>query len=105
MIAICDIETDGKLFESTITDVYSQIIVDVNGAKAPNQFGTDVFLFELLNNRIVPRGLPEFSIGILSFEDFCYQHGHACAGWVIINGNTDYLKCSGLSWDVKTSCN
>lgn len=41
-----------------------------------------------------------------SFDNECLQKtsGFGCTAWVIYNSNMDYMHCSDISWDGKTSC-
>ena len=71
---------------------------DEDGNWNPN-----VFAFNFYPNRISPMGLnttwDEFKYGCLSGSAYQY-----CTGWVIVNGNMDYLHCKDLSWNGKTRC-
>lgn len=80
-----------------------QIYVDVNGDKGPNQWGKDAFLIYLTNLGIVPFGTDAETLH--TFSSQCQSEGYACSGWVIYNGNMDYLNCAGLAWGGKTKCN
>lgn len=87
-----------------VTDC-GEIIVDVNGEKAPNRFGFDTFWFYITPQKIVPWGLDAYNY---SFDSYCKNKSSAgglgCAAWVIYNGNLDYLHCSNLSWNGPTKC-
>lgn len=79
--------------------------VDINGPKSPNQWGYDLFSFQLTKYNILPRG-SEADIGTV-FPTNCNitsSIGWGCAAWVIYNENTDYLQCSDLAWNGKTKC-
>ena len=70
-----DVLNDGSLIiwdTSTDRDVYTSVIVDVNGIRKPNQIGRDVFYFAILNDgRVLPYGTPGLSIaGAHGFGDF-----------------------------------
>jgi hypothetical protein len=81
-----------------------QILVDVNGTKAPNTFGKDIFSLLLFKDKVAPRGIPDGHFHN-SFENYCVKQGHSCAGWILINENQDYLKCpEQLSWTGKHKC-
>ncbi len=87
------------------------LAVDINGLAKPNVVGRDIFIFYILNDRIVPAGgSDESSISIRTFSDYCLRNdakaynGYGCAAWVIYNENMDYLKCDGLSWSGKHKC-
>ncbi len=86
------------------SNVCSQIIVDINGYNTPNQFGKDIFTFLITDSNIYPRGTANTISTVLSFEHYCYNHGHSCAAWVIQNENMDYLHCDDLSWNGKHKC-
>jgi len=80
--------------------------IDVNGFKKPNQFGKDLFVFNIKPTGIVPRGIPAEG----EFDNNCKNpatdEGRACAAWIIYNGNMDYIKCPNtLSWNGPTKCN
>lgn len=71
---------------------------DENGKKLVNN---DVFAFIIQPHRIYPVGTSN-----TQFKDKClsgknYSH---CSGWVIMNGNMDYLHCKDLDINTKTSC-
>ncbi len=91
---------------------YGQIFVDINGPKAPNVLGKDVFSFIIRKDKLVARGTATSSssqsLGAASYcstKDGAGHNGLGCTAWVIYNENMDYLKCEGLSWNGKTSCN
>lgn len=82
-----------------------QIYVDVNGNKGPNQWGKDAFILYLTRFGIVPFGTSEETFH--SFASMCQdtsKEGYSCSGWIIYNGNMDYLKCNDLAWGGKTKC-
>ena len=74
--------------------VFGQITVDINGDKAPNTFGKDVFDFFITKYGIIPFGTPEVTAFPLSS---CYTTGHGCTAWVITKGNVDYWH-KDVSW-------
>lgn len=82
--------------------------VDLNGAKAPNQFGKDLFVLMLTKYGVLPRGgVYDSATGSNGFETNCLAdnaYGWACAAWVIFNENMDYLHCDDLSWEGKHKC-
>ncbi len=49
------ITTDGMFFYVTGTTYYN-VAVDVNGSNGPNAYGRDIFMFEILNDKLVPEG-------------------------------------------------
>jgi len=81
--------------------------IDVNGFKSPNQWGKDTFMFYLTKYGIVPCGTPqETSMRFLGdCKDINNANGMPCTAWVLFNDNMDYLHCSDLGWDSKTTCN
>lgn len=91
------------------------ITVDINGSAPPNTWGKDLFGFFVINNgRVVPWGAPERENVVndwYSFSTGCAapstaRYGQMCGGWVLYNGNMDYLRCpTQLSWNGKTKCN
>ena len=90
--------------------IYGSIFVDINGAKSPNIWGRDAFLFFITNNGIISSGVQSITKADTSFpgvcnKDSCTGNCQACVAWVIYNDNMDYLHCSGLSWEGKRKCN
>ena len=89
--------------------ICGEIFVDVNGKKAPNKTGEDVFLFYYTKYGFVPMGTGQQTSGF-TFEDYCNKrnpsalNGYGCTAWVIYNENMDYLHCNDLNWDGKKSC-
>ena len=83
--------------------------VDTNGGKGPNTLGIDYFEFEIATTTILPIGIANDLSATGNFNDHCRDKsvadGYGCTGWVIYNGNMDYLKCNDLSWTGKTTCN
>lgn len=58
---------------------------DINGAKAPNRYGYDVFQFQITENEVIPIG---------QNTDYCGNPddvGFSCTGYIIKNGNMNYL--------------
>ena len=70
------------------------IYFDINGDKAPNVVGKDVFAFYITKDDIIPVGTPYDIYNPLSA---CKTHGTACTAWVITKGNMDYLR-KDVSW-------
>lgn len=79
-------------------DLFTAIYVDLNGNKEPNQWGHDMFTFELIDKSgapVVTGHTPDWAN-----ENFCSQSGDAtgwidggsCATWIIKNANMDYLQ-------------
>ena len=90
------------------TGACGAIWVDINGMSPPNTMDKDLFKFRIFRNGIAPNGLPADKVWVNEFESQClgkrYYNGGACAGWVVINGNLDYLHCDDLSWGGKHKC-
>lgn len=78
--------------------------IDVNGNKAPNTVGKDIFLFYLVQDGVIPAGLKQESIWTQQFSSRGEYKYSNVAAWVLYNKNMDYLKCSGLSWEGAHSC-
>ncbi len=82
------------------------IFYDINGANSPNTWGKDLFLFEVVNDVVVPAGGEHSHY---AFDTGCSRaadNGYACAAWIVRYGNMDYLHCEGLKLNgPKTSCN
>ena len=90
----------------TGSTLYIFIYYDINGPKAPNQFGKDLFEFDFVNGGVVPAGIQKGKYASRPFEAACTnktQSGSGCAAWIIYKGNMDYLHCDGLDWN-KNSC-
>lgn len=73
---------------------FGSVYVDINGAKAPNVWGKDMFAFYITKNGISPRGTPNDSSFPLSM---CRNYGTSCTAWVIAKGNVDYWY-KDVSW-------
>lgn len=69
-------------------------IVDVNGVKGENDYGYDVFQFDLCKDGVKPYGANKHDMGNLDYT----------AAWVIEVGNRDYLYCNDVNWDSKRTC-
>lgn len=90
------------------------ITVDINGAKGPNTYGKDIFVFGIYATkewkrseqpRLIPTGMREFAnldmslaclrgdtyTGYLAEGDF--KSGSFCTGWIMRYDNVDYLHC------------
>lgn len=80
---------------------YYNLIVDINGAKKPNIFGKDVFLFDIRKAGFFPRGGDFDGTNLdLSHNRHCKNknnYGYTCARWVIERGNMNYLH-KDTSW-------
>ncbi len=97
------------------TDDFGQsmeIWVDVNGKKAPNTLGKDVFMFAVQNDKFVPYAWRKNEITSGDISEICSPfvggdegaRGYLCAAWALYKGNLDYLYCDDLNWDTKTKC-
>ena len=86
------------------------IEVDIDGQnKGPNRIGYDIFVFyicwedeyDCIKDTILPDGMDGTGNGKSgnAGSDVSYY-----ATWIIRNDNMDYLKCSTLNWETKTSC-
>ncbi len=71
-------------------------------------FGVDMF-----NLKLTKKGILSIDSGSGKFDTNCNKsrtdidaaaQGRGCAGWVIQNGNMDYLHCDDLSWNGKHKC-
>lgn len=90
---------------SQLKNVCGVIGIDVNGFKAPNQYGEDYFGFALTKYGIVPMGTALQSDGY-SFNKACNksnsndaENGLGCSAWLIYNENMDYQENSYLAWN------
>jgi hypothetical protein len=96
--------TDNRGDTETLSNICGGIVVDINGSKAPNKNGQDVFYFIVSKDRIIPCGTKdEITRG---FDNNCKLKPElGCTAWVIYNENMDYLHCgANLSWDGPTKC-
>ena len=86
----------------------ANIYVDVNSKAGPNVWDRDLLRFKLYRNGITLTGLPIDVIWTDTFENQClgknYYQGGYCSGWIVLNGNMDYLHCDDLSWNGKHKC-
>ncbi|MDR1327929.1 MAG: type II secretion system GspH family protein [Heliobacteriaceae bacterium] len=89
-----------------LSSVCASIDADINGFAPPNQWGRDIFGFNITKYGVVPNGTKDENIS--EFFDFgtckISSYGYGCTAWVIYNENMDYLHCDDLSWDGKTKC-
>ncbi len=91
-------------------NICGEYIVDINGEKGPNRYGTDIFFFVLTKTGIIPTGFPsgtsagnwsyEFEKGCLAAD----SKGSGCTSWVLNNSNLDYLHCPEKIRAGKKSC-
>ena len=86
--------------------------VDLDGFdKGKNQFGYDLFCFDITDQGIYPEGIDEENIENNLFNSD-YTWGHS--KWILENDNADYLKADSsgkcndsdvvLNWTTNTSC-
>ena len=75
-----------KVNDSGWENTCGVVFLDINGKKAPNTIGKDIFLFIFLKDRIMPAKLKDD-------EEECGMEyrGFNCSGYIIQNGNMDYL--------------
>jgi hypothetical protein len=69
--------------EGGYSNAYGSIFYDINGKKAPNTYGKDIFVFVILKSNIMPDKSNNCRID---------SYGEGCASYVILNGNMNYLK-------------
>lgn len=69
-------------------------IVDVNGIKGENDYGYDVFQFDMCKDGLKPNGANNHYTNVSQYA----------TAWVIDVGNRDYLNCNDLSWESKHTC-
>ncbi len=110
-LVLSDGTTINHLWFSSNSVIYGEIYVDLNGVKAPNTLGVDIFVFGIIENKIIPYGLESVSrFSGFSFDKLCSldvtnrMNGYGCAAWVIFEENMQYLKCNDLSFDGKKKC-
>lgn len=61
------------------------IAIDINGYKAPNVMGRDIFYFAILENRIAPYGTD-----LDTYSSTCNTSGYGCAAKVLREGAINY---------------
>ena len=82
--------------------VCGYISLDINGASGPNIDGKDLFRFKIYQDGISPLGRKKDDVWIETFNNGCmgrhfYQFG-TCTGWIIEQGNMEYLHNSDLTY-------
>lgn len=93
---------------------YSYIMYVFNALQKRAEVGKTAFVFMLTDNGVEPIG-GQNSKSAWVFPYACTmdsasmggasdRNGLTCASWVIYNRNMDYLHCTGLSWNGKSSC-
>ncbi len=79
-----------------LKNVCGDVYIDINGHKAPNQNGKDLFEFWVTTEGIYPKGTKaEDGNSDSRLDNSCCaktKNGYGCSGWVITTGNMDYLK-------------
>jgi len=93
-----------KLSDGTgLAFIGDAIYVDIDGPnKGKGEEGRDIFSFLIVSDRV---GAPEYSYRE-SLPGDCkneYQTGPACARWVLLYENVDYLHCDVT--EEKPTCN
>ena len=100
---------DKVMGRGVLNNVCGEFFVDLNGVKAPNTIGKDIFVFYITKTSIIPFGTQIETYR--PFEKNCVVnstgagYGYGCTAWVIYNENMDYLHCNDLSWQGKHKCN
>jgi len=97
--------TPGKQIDTEILNQCVWIGVDINGPRKPNEEGRDVFHFLITKGgKLIPDGAP----GDEEIRNCAHMSpnsnygankgvGQGCTGWVVFNGNMDYLR-KNISW-------
>lgn len=77
-----------KLFEQPQDELLGILMYDVNGKKGPNQWGKDVFGFNIYNDRFEPFGKKE---AVSKQKRDCSKNGTGlyCSNYYLIGGNFD----------------
>ena len=94
----------GKI-ENICGDIYFKMYKTTPTADSSN--GVERFVFWITDTGLVPRGHRLAEDSTDAFEKNCIKgnYKYSCTGWVIENGNMDYLKCpEELSWDGNHEC-
>lgn len=92
----------------TSWEIAGTIYVDINGDKAPNQFGYDMFVFRLINKSGSPAVVGYNTDWALNSASYCSKtipsggwiDGGSCSNWILKNSNMDYLhrEFSDAEW-------
>ena len=77
--------------------IYDKVSVDINGPKAPNEMGKDIFMFALTDKGIYPKGGPDYyeaGYWWTTNWNICKKGypSHGCAYFALKNGNMSYLR-------------
>ena len=86
-------------FKGSYNSTYNaEIFYDINGIKPPNKWGYDLFVFDILGEKIFPVGIPGERNFFNNTCSSANSEGLGCTAWVIYKGNMDYLKKNNLKW-------
>ena len=66
-----------------------------------NNFQPNIFGFQITPDRIIPYGTDNATFKYQCLNGKNYSR---CTGWIIMNGNMDYLHCKDLSINGKNKC-
>ncbi len=91
------------------------IYIDLDGKKGANTFGKDYFAFYITSKGVYPAMTQDDNDSGFTLTRDCFPEGYWCTGWVINQGNMDYLKANGsgkcknnssitLDWTTNTTC-
>lgn len=81
---------------TAVLNIKLEVFYDINGKEGPNQWGVDLFEFDLVDNAIITP--------IANMEEM-FSNGYNGSTWIVRYGNMDYLHCPDeLSWNGKHSC-
>ena len=85
----------GATSDSPLKQTCGQIYADIDGIKGANTYGKDYFVFYVTKSGVFPTGgkNSKNTNTLANLKLNCLTPGVECAGWVIENGNMDYLKC------------
>ena len=83
---------------SIMFDTTTEVFVDLNGKKSPNQWGYDLFYF-VLNNKNGVAYVSGVSVGgdipgwcTIGTQTAGWYNGGTCSNWIIRKSNLDYQK-------------
>lgn len=68
-----------------------EIFYDINGSKAPNKWGYDLFEYDSVNNLLKPNGFDD-DYKVACPQNINNNNAWSCTAWVLYNENMDYLK-------------
>ncbi|MBO6087310.1 type II secretion system protein [bacterium] len=98
VIAFWSIGSGCKYSDGYQAYVCGSIKVDINGKKGPNRAGHDFFNFDIVYYKgikasYVPKNQRSSKYGeYCQYNDPSQYNGIMCTGWIIKNGNMDYLR-------------